>query len=165
LKVRVVEPVLAPTHPLATLTVYEIPAVWFAVLSVVVEGAVTTRPEPGAVNVTTMVLLPVSNGLGFTTIVAAAPGPVAVLHVTVAVGDATDKTAACNAAVPPVKASSATTALRPVLSVCALNVDESIRTPFLRENGLATSAGRRPIFRSLIPLSVPQNRDCMLFPI
>jgi hypothetical protein len=59
------------------------PAVWFAVLSVVLTGGVTTMPLPGAAKVTTIVAEPVNTGDGFTTIVAAVPGPVAVLHVTV----------------------------------------------------------------------------------
>jgi hypothetical protein len=52
------------------------------VLSVVLEGAVTTIPLLGAANVTTIVAEPVNTGDGFTIIVALAPGPVAVLHVT-----------------------------------------------------------------------------------
>jgi hypothetical protein len=77
-----VAPVLAPTHPAVTLTMNDRPAVWFAVLSVVLAGGVTTIPLLGAVNVTTIVAEPVSTGDGFTTIVALLPGPVAVLQVT-----------------------------------------------------------------------------------
>jgi len=61
------------------------PAVWFAVLSVVMAGAVTVRPPPGAVKVTGIVLLPVSATVGLTMMFAAVPGPVAVLHVTATV--------------------------------------------------------------------------------
>ena len=52
---------------------------------VVVPGAVTMSPPPGAENVTTIVALPARADAGFTTIVPVVPGPVAVLEVTATV--------------------------------------------------------------------------------
>src|ERR1700693_1954559 len=78
------------------------PAVWLAVLSVVVDGGVTTRPpvnEPGSV--TARVLVPVSAVTGFTVILTAAPGPVWVLQLKlIAVELRVSLFVACNAPEP-----------------------------------------------------------------
>ena len=73
------------------------PADWFPVLSVVTEGGVTTSPVPANVpTVTTRVLAKVSGVTGFSVTVAARPGPVTVLQVSVTVaGVATSKFTAC----------------------------------------------------------------------
>src|SRR5262249_39372439 len=144
-----VAPVLAPTHPAVTFTVNERPAVWFAVLSVVLPGAVTTMPLVGVANVTTIVFEPVSRGDGFTTIVALVPGPVAVLQVT-DTGPVAVSTLACRLPAQAVSANSpASTCLRR-----RLRVTKSIRTflslgCFLAEiadnTAVAEAAGLRPL--------------------
>jgi hypothetical protein len=100
-----VAPVLAPTHPAVTLTMNDRPAAWFAVLSVVLAGGVTTIPLLGAASVTTIVAEPVNTGEGFTTMVAFAPGPVAVLQVTATVAVAVS-TLARNCPTPAAKTNS-----------------------------------------------------------
>ena len=60
------------------------PAVWFAVLSVVTDGGVTTNPVPAnEPTVTTSVLDPVSAVTGLMMTVEARPGPLTVLQVRV----------------------------------------------------------------------------------
>lgn len=66
------------------MTVKMIPADWFAALSTVVAGAVRVSPT-GATNVTVIAVLAVRavEETGLTVILAAVPGPVAVLQVRV----------------------------------------------------------------------------------
>jgi hypothetical protein len=81
------------------------------VLSVVVAGAVTTRPAPTEPKVTTIVLDPESAVTGLTTTVADGPGPVTVLHVSATVLGVTVSTF-CPRATGPTTAASAAIAIQ-----------------------------------------------------
>jgi hypothetical protein len=121
------------------------PAAWFAVLSVVTEGAVTTIPFEGALKETTWVAEPVRGVIGLITTVAAVPGPVTVLQVTETAAGVAVRTLACKLAVPAVSATTAISALMPGI----LNTELPMFDFFFLKMFSATSAGRRPIFRSL----------------
>lgn len=82
-KVGAFAPDARPAHPLVTRTVKMMPAAEFAELSVVTDGAVTTRPAPIEPADTISVLEPVKAVIGLTITFTAVLGPVAVLQVRV----------------------------------------------------------------------------------
>jgi len=82
-KVGAFAPDARPAHPLVARTVKMMPAAEFAELSVVTDGAVTTRPAPIEPADTISVLEPVKAVIGLTITFTAVLGPVAVLQVRV----------------------------------------------------------------------------------
>src|SRR5581483_9200713 len=113
------------------------PAAEVAAVRVWEAGGVTTRPEPGAVTVTAIVLEPVSAVAGFTVMLAAVPGPVAVLQLTLTGLVAVSKLVARIVPAHNVSPSIATNALQP----WAFINEKSIKWTILSEYFSTTMRG------------------------